>query len=151
MELQVLAPPDDLVPEGDPEGEALGIAVEHGKPHTDPPHTPEPLLDEPRQLPPVPPALLTRIHEEQADPGVGIAGVGMVRKGDHDPDEPPSGPVARQQNLHIRVRQLLVQRGRDLLRADVVRVGEVAAEGVEVTVGGVEGGEFGEEGAVGQG
>jgi hypothetical protein len=143
---------DDLVAEGRPERQATGVVVEYRQTHGDTPGPPEPLLDEGRQPASVPPPLSGGVDEQQPDPRVGVGRIGMASEGDGDPDEPPLPAlavpgVAREQDLRLRVGQLHRQGRGHLFGTDVVRVREVTAQGVEVAVGGVQGGEFGEEGA----
>ena len=88
--------------------------------------------------------MYVRVHHQQPDPRVRVGRVRVPGERDGHPDQPAL--TARQQHLRVRMRQLLGQRRRHLLRPDVVRVREVPAEGHEVTVGGVQGGEFGQEG-----
>ncbi|GAB2960785.1 hypothetical protein GCM10027075_70610 [Streptomyces heilongjiangensis] len=145
---------DDLVAEGGPEGEGAGVVVEHGEAYGGAAGLAEPGLDQRRQPPSVALPLRRRVDQQEPDPRVGVGGVGVVREGDRDADEGrravasarPVGDLAGEEDLHIRVGQLQGQRRVHLLGADVVGVGEVAAEGVERPVGGVQGGELGEEG-----
>jgi hypothetical protein len=138
-----LAVVDDVVAEGGPEGEGLGIVVKDGEAYGGSAGLAEAVLDEGRQLPSVSLLLLRGVDHQQADPGVFVVRVGMRPEGDRDPDEPPG--TAREQYLRVRVGQFVGQRGRHLLGPDVLRVREVTAQGVERVVGGVEGGQLGEQ------
>jgi len=130
----VHAPPDDLVPEGGPEGEATGVVVKYGKPYGASPRTPEPPSTSPANSRPYP-ALLAPLHEEQPRSTDRISRIRMPRKSDHHPDEPPPDAVPASRTSTSGFANSSASEAATA-PADVLRVGKVTAEGVEVAVGG---------------
>lgn len=85
--LPVLAMVDDPVAEGGPEGQGLRVVVEDGEAHGGAARCAEAVLHEGGQTAAVALAVQARVHQQKADPGVRVGGVGMMGEGDRDPGQ----------------------------------------------------------------